>query len=1236
METAKLKRFATEARINLMEGVMRKLRVLGFDDNGNAVGREPELISGATLWRGEEYPEDFHAQWSELARQLRTHGVREVVEEAAYIWFNRMVAIRILAKNNLCEPILVQDETTGMPKLLTDARMGIVPDMDAQHHRRFEKLMDDDTKTTEQFNALITAWCKENPVISSCFGSLKDFVELLLPDNIIKPTGFLSLLNNTGFINDDDYRSAELIGWLYQFYISDRKDEVFAKKGKYDAEEIPAATQIFTPNWIVKYMVQNTILPQVDAPEGIIAEAKYLVKNPDAQSCRKVGLEDLKVADFACGSGHILNECFDLLFKLYREEGYSRRESIENIFTKNLTGIDIDLRAKQLATFALLLKACQRDESFADAHCMPRVLTVPGLTAILKTSKYEDEDGGHGKHINHVFFQDSVTHDVAVELENALTLIKDADSLGSIIKFNLSPSALRAISETAAYWQNKDATDRPEFVNDLLPAIDFIMALSDSYDAIVMNPPYMGSGRFDEALSLYVAGGKKGREKFEAHYPESKADLFSVFMDVCIDHLQDGGKYGMINMQSWMFLGSFEALRRKIIESQQIDSLLHLGPRTFDELSGEVVQNSAFVITKCMPEHSGIYDRLIDGRNCNAKREMFLTERNRHIAQQILFKEIPDNPIAYWVSMKMLQILRDNSSLGELSQPRAGLQTSDNPRFLRIWHEVSLKKIGLGLSREDALTSLFKYFPHNKGGQSRRWYGNFDMVINFQNDGEELKYWLEHNPNDPTTKSWSRNLRNYPLYFKEGITWSAVTSGKISVRYSPKGCLFDTSGPMLFCDSKERLFYLLALTNSSIFDKYINIFAQGLSKGSGHFANVPVKEVDSILLEKIINIVRSNISISKQDWDAHETSWDFHENELVAAKRLCGQNCADLDALDENDRVGLEGIPNNGNMLSDCVKAYMNKWERLFRRLHRNEEELNRQFIEIYGLQDELTPEVPLNEVTILQQGEISIVPEQRGMVVIGNNQIATTIPEHIEFNLEVLMKQLISYIVGVWMGRYRLDKPGIHIAHPNPTEEELAEYGIPGGKLKIDSDAIIPILPTDAPFFDNLYNYIKDFIRLVFGGDSQTENLNFIEKCLSKSLDKYLQKDFWKDHKKMYQNKPIYWLFSSPKGAFQAIVYAHRMDRYTVEVMRSKYLLPYRNFVEKKIAALDVRAAELSTAERKELDRLRKDIVELDEYARQVEVVAGESARRDPVFDLDDGIVRNHALFDSIATKLK
>lgn len=1171
METTKLKRFATEARINLMDGVRRKLHLLGFDENGSFIGDEPELIQNATIVKirgnGEVYPESFYKQWTTLRDRISERGVYEVVEEGAYTWFNRLMAIRILTMNGLCEPVLRLDESVGLPLLLSAARMGRVPEMSAQEKDRLDGLMDDDTRTYDQFSLLLTAWCHENPCINACFGSINDYVELLLPDNIMRPDGFLAKLNDTPFISEEEYKSAELIGWLYQFYISDRKDEVFAKKGKVEADEIPAATQIFTPNWIVKYMVENTILPQVDAPDDILDNAKYLVKVEGADK-RKVDLEDLKVADFACGSGHILNECFDLLFELYRSEAYSRREAAELIFTKNLIGIDIDLRAKQLATFALLLKACQRDASFADAHCMPRVLTVPELTAILKTSKYEDEDGGHGKHIKHVFFQDSVTDEVVSEMENAFSLLKDADSLGSIIKFELSASARRAISETAEYWRTKDALNRPEFVNDLLTAFDFIMALTDNYDAIVMNPPYMPTSRVDVLKDYAVKT-----------YPDSKTDLFSVFMDVCIDRLRDGGKYGMINMQSWMFLSSFEALRKKIIDNQHIYSLLHLGPRTFDELSGEVVQNAAFVIAKEEPESAGIYYRLIDGKSCSEKQDMFRSGEKRYVvADQKQFEQIPGAPIAYWVSAMVSKAFKFEN-IGKYGISEGQNITGNNEKYLRLFWECDNSSVGKGN----------KWVPTAKGGSFRRWYGNIIDVMDWSPQARE-----EYR-NNPVAR-----IQNSSLWYRSGITWNLVSSGGTGFRILPDDSLFNKAAPTILLKpeyaNKQR--NLLGFLNTPIVKYILEALNPTINTNIAEVFSLPVLKVPNE--NNIDRIVDSCISISKQDWDAHETSWDFQINSLVFS------------------------IYDNGwGKLADSVEDYEQTWEHRFKQLHANEEELNRQFINIYGLQDELTPDVPLDEVTILQQGEVKI---EDGKLV---------------WQRDVIIKQLISYIVGCYMGRYRLDRvheSGLHIAHPNPSEEELQPYNFSfthDGTFTIDSDAIIPVLPQGAPFYDNLYNYVEQFVKMVWEEDDLQENLNFIEKCLGKPLNDYLMKDFWKYHKKMYQNRPIYWEFASKKGAFRALVYAHRMDKFTVEVLRSKYLLPYIGFIERKIANLDARSrsAELSTAERRELDNLRnKTLPELREYADRVEVVALKNI----AFDLDDGIVKNHALFGDIVTKLK
>ena len=615
MDTNRIKRFATEARNILKAGIAAKITSLGFDREGNVPENlRPTLMQGGSLWNGLLQTEGFYHQWMSLYQRIQQIGIKDVYEEAAYTWFNRLCAIRILQKNDLCQPVLAYADAARTPIIVDEARQGHLPPMKEEERVRLVELLDDDTKVTEQFAMLITAWCHDNPIIDGCFGAIADYTALLLPNNILAEGGFVDLLNHTEFITDDDFRSPELIGWLYQFYISERKDEVFAKKGKFEADEIPAATQIFTPNWIVKYMVQNTVgriyLDNNPYETQLQKKWQYLVKpaeKPATESALHYDeLTDLRVADLACGSGHILNECFDLLYHLYIAEGYSRSEAITNIFRHNLTGIDLDPRAKQFATFALLLKACQKDASFAAAECMPNVLTMP--------KPWDEEKYGSIDDFLSSFFHDQLTREGVEEMKEAFCLLRDDDSLGSIMKFDLSDTTRLAIKQALEYWSKE--TLRSDVIAAYLPAMKLIVALTEKYHALVMNPPYMGSGNMNSVLSKYV----------KDNYAEGKADLFSVFMMLASRLLTDNGKYGMINMQSWMFLSSFENLRTRLLSSEAIDSMLHLGPRTFDELSGEVVQNTAFVITQHQPTANtcGAYYRLVEGKNCADKERMFM------------------------------------------------------------------------------------------------------------------------------------------------------------------------------------------------------------------------------------------------------------------------------------------------------------------------------------------------------------------------------------------------------------------------------------------------------------------------------------------------------------------------------------------------------------------------------------------------------------------------------------
>ncbi len=1205
MDTGQLKRFACQARVMLKQGVKNRLEALGFVEGG-PLPEQPTRVQGATVYRGNVIEDEgFYDRWMALNDRIKQKGIPEVYEEAAYTWFNRLVALAILTRNDLCEPVLnYEDDVTRVPNIVTAARRGRFPVMTESQRRSLMRLLDDDSKTFEQFNVLITAFCHNNPIIRACFGGITEYTEMLLPTNILAQGGFLDLLNHTDFITDDDFKSPELIGWLYQFYISERKDEVMSGSGKYTPDEIPAATQIFTPNWIVKYMVQNTVgriyldNNPSDADE-LKPGWKYLVDCEQRGEKLEVNdLTELKVADLACGSGHILNECFDLLLELYVNEGYSRRESIEKIFAKNLLGIDIDTRAKQLATFSLLLKACRQDQTFLDAHALPRIYDMPRpFTEVMHDWMHGETEARDvkpliGAAFNH--YLSGATQQMKQELADAVWLMNDADTLGSIMKFNISEATRSALRIRTAEYEELLASGEtiPEPSRLTMQYAYIILALTDKYSAICMNPPYMGSGSFNNVLSKYV----------KDNYEEGKSDLFSAFMILAIDHLADNGKYGMINMHSWMFNSSFERLRHIILEQQTIDSLLHLGPHTFDELSGEVVQNAAFVISKIRNNNNrAFYFRLVDGTNCNDKNKLFLNallEKTHNIyyanVYQHSFNDIPERRMGYWLSQEVVSIWNKGLFDDSIIKIRQGLASGDNDRFIRLWHEISQNLFKRNaLSCEDATESGFKWFPFHKGGQARSWYGNSGNVISFDRESYNI------------LRNQGNHLPSKELYFLEGILFSRISSKKLNAKYTPAGFVFDGSAPLAIPNSKLK--HILGYMCSKVIPTFLQVLSPATTFQVGDVRKAPYIEFNS---EKVNDLVGNNIRFSREDWDAHETSWDFQGNELVS---ITADNYIDI-MHDYGDWIGamVDLAPPELEHLEWRVGVFKTKWETMFERLHANEEELNRQFIDIYGLQDELTPDVPLDEVTILQQGEISIVNDK------------------IVWHDDVLMKQLISYAVGCMMGRYSIDKPGLILANQGDGMKEYREL-VPNGRFEVDDDGIVPLMSRDCPFADNAVNRFAEFIRILMGEATQTENLSYVDQCLGKPLENYLVKDFWKDHKKMYQKRPIYWLFSSKKGAFQVIAYMHRMTPYTVEHIRVNYLLRHIDYLSTEIEAMQSRSATLNTAERRRLDKLIKDHQECLEYEERLHAVADQQIS----MDLDDGVVVNYAKFGDVLAKL-
>lgn len=808
------------------------------------------------------------------------------------------------------------------------------------------------------------------------------------------------------------------------------------------------------------------------------------------------------------------------------------------------------------------------------------------------------------------------------ELEDTFDLMKDADSLGSIMRFEISQDTREHLIEAVNAY---DAEPKyAEAFKNLIDGFRLIIALTENYHALVMNPPYMGGGNMNGVLSKYV----------KDNYKNGKADLATVFVEMMGQRTSANGSYAFIIPPSWMFLSTFEGLRKNIIENQSIGSLLHLSRGVFGADFGA---SSAVIKNTSNANACGTYFRLVERTfqefeqshlrmlfeqtlanhdfKYNFKEytkdvtELPYSEDGNRIyypnVEQMNFEKIPGAPIGYWVSPKIQEIFTSNLALSAVASPCVGLQTADNARFLRLWFEPSYSRIGFGCENAAlAARSQKKWFPTTKGGTFRRWFGNMYYVVNWENDGEEL------------TNFKGSVIRNRWRYFtKCGATWSTIASGKPSFRYFDKSWLFETKGSVCFPEDEKKNNIIMGYLNSPLVSAFLQTLAPTLDYHEGPMSRIPYIDIED---SNLSDLVEKNIALSKSDWNAHETSWDFQRNELLSI---------DADTYTENidyklkkhfeetgEHISLSPAAPQLGSLEWRMEQYKTKWERKFMQLHKNEEELNRQFIDIYGLQDELTPDVPLNEITILQQGEIDVT----------ENGIA--------WNEDAMTKQLISYAVGCMLGRYRLDKPGLHIAHPNPTDEEIAPYEYNGEQWEIDDDGIMPLMPNDCGFSDNASARFADFIRVALGNEEHVANLNYVEQCLGKTLEQYFVKDFWKDHKKMYQNRPIYWLFSSKKGAFQVIAYMHRMNAYTAERVRSKYLLPYIEHLEAEIDKLDARRAELSTKETKQLQALKKQLDECREYHERLQVVAEQAIS----FDLDDGVVVNYAKFGDILQKIK
>jgi type II restriction/modification system DNA methylase subunit YeeA len=1160
MNTTALKNFAQKARVDLIHQVGAQLKL---------------VLASDSLARREE-----EKAVRELEARIERKGKEVVVEEVAYTWFNRFCALRFMDVNRYSTVGVVSpSDAQTQPEILSDAKMGVF-DENVVSNKTKEKVLDllsgrlkSKDAQGEAYRLLLVSYCNHlNRTIPYLFERITDYTELLLPTNLLAVNSILAECRDA--MTEKACKDVEVIGWLYQYYISEKKDDVFKnfKKGKKAGpREIPAATQLFTPHWIVRYLVENSLgrLWMLNHPRSnLIAKMEYYIKPEQEESdfLRITKPEEIKVCDPACGSGHMLTYAFDLLYSIYEEEGYDPASIPSLILMNNLYGIEIDERAGELAAFALSMKARQKSRRFFSKPTEPQI-------CVLKNVKIEPEN--LKEYVKHVGI-DLFSEDVLATLNQ----FEEADNFGSLIipATSNAGEVLRALSQKNMEGE-MFLLETHEQIMTALTQADY---LSQKYHVVVANPPYMGGGNMNGKFSDFA----------KKQYPNSKSDMCTMFIERNLKMVVKQGNIAMITMQSWMFLSSYEKLREKLIKEATITSMAHLGARAFDSIGGEVVSTTAFVIENHhLQEKKGSFVRLVDGgseeEKLNALKEAIKNPEcgwfYRVSADD--FQKIPGSPIAYWVSDKGFEIFRENRSLSAVCKPTQGLATADNERFLRIWSEVSISHIGFDLgNRKQAEKSKKKWFPYNKGGEFRKWYGNHNHLLNWENDGREI---FSCQPKSV--------IRNPSYYFKESVSWSDITSSLNAFRYYPIGFIFDSTGHSAFCDdliSKEQL---LSTCNNKLFQQLIKILNPTMHFHIGYFSNLPAVFIPKKLANEIIGNL---INLSKSDWDSFETSWDF----------------TSLPLLDPSYR---------GDTLASTYSNLRAHWNEMTLEMQRLEEENNRIFIEAYGLEDELTPDVPLKEITL------TCNPYYR----YGDNKSDSELEELL---LADTMKELISYAVGCMFGRYSLDKPGLILANQGETYEDYCRL-VPDSTFSADEDNAIPVLDGDW-FSDDIVMRFRKFLRVVFGEEKYEENLRFVEKALGKDLRQYFLKDFYNDHVRRYKKRPIYWMFSSPDGSFNVLIYMHRYRPDTASIVLNEYLREYQVKLSSYMESLRRKEAnpDLSKGEKvkalKELDKLRKKQDILATYERDV---LFPLANQRIEIDLDDGVKVNYPKFGTALKKV-
>lgn len=1215
-----IKKFAIEARKKLIDSVTDKAGMLGITEKSCSEpitkGADFEVyqtVAGTEVTLNKRQCE----QRRRLVSQIESRGFEAVVEEVAYTWFNRICAIRFMEVNdylpNRVRVLSSEKEGKIEPDLVTQA-----PDVDldltAQEKEEIInwKMSGTSEDTDKLYCKLFLKQCHQlHDILPGLFEADSDYMELLFGISYTNKDDVIYMLVNpeTG-IPEADFNvstldeegnptgQVEIIGWLYQYYNTELKDDTFAKlkkNVKITKERIPAATQLFTPDWIVRYMVENSVgriwiehLRAVDpsTDEKATAERfgwKYYLPEAEQEESVNVKLaeirttyKDLKPTDITCidpcmGSGHILIAMFDVLMDIYESAGYDKREAAFEIVEHNIHGLDIDQRAYQLAYFAVMMKGRGYNRRFLrgrDGKPEPKVYAIVESNEINRNHLQF-----FGTHLNEM-----ERNLAAMQIEGLLDTFKDAREYGSILNVDACDWEVleKFVDDLGATGQiSFESVGSEETQVSLRKLVRVAKKLGQKYDTVVTNPPYMGASGMGAKLSKYV----------KDNYPDSKSDMSTVMMECAFEMCKKLGYVSMINIPVWMTLKSYAKMRNMLLSNMTIENLVHFGRGVF----GSDFGTTAFVLKKRFTEgYNSTFRKLYMKQGAvsalSEKERIYLSNTGYYIVNQSKFKEIEGSPIAYALNENIINAFQKERKVSDIGITRLGMTTADNNKFTRMWFEIFFNKLITNATcKEDVINNRKKWVPYNKGGQYRKWYGNNDVVVNWENDGYEIKHFADDRGQIRST------VPNTEYYFRKCITWSKVTAGSIAFRYKTDGSIFDVAGASLFADEKN-LFYLQGFLNSKVALSILNVLSPTLNYEGSHIGTLPIKF--DYNENKVIELVRNNIRISKKDWDSVETSWDFIEDPLIRNKPF----------TDEEIEKDLQQNIHDMNQMSEAYNRWQNECYLRFAELKKNEEELNRIFIDIYGLQDELTPEVEDKNITVRKA------------------------------DLSRDVRSFVSYAVGCMLGRYSLDEGGLIYAGDEWDNSKYKTF-IP------DDDNCIPI--TDEEYFsDDIVGRFVEFVKTVYGADTLEENLDFIANALGNKGDtsrevirNYFLKDFYTDHLKVYQKRPIYWLFDSGKqNGFKALIYMHRYDADTVGRVRTDYLHRAQKYVETAMQNAQYTIDNASSASEKSkatkaVTKYTKQLAEMKIYDEAIAHIANKRIE----IDLDDGVKVNYEKFQGV-----